>query len=227
MPTLNRNHSNASATFVLPGMVPELEEGFEFRNFVMDEPGPSNIPSTSTNTFQHSYDDIHHHSVPIVAQSAFHQAPIPGSPSHSVSSFASSSSSFSRRSSIGGSSRRPNHQTQTSAGTSWEYDRTPQLLKIDDGDDDGEDDDDEYEHGDGDGGEDLEHEEMHVVDEPPQALASIDLENDEPLYVNAKQYERILKRRAQRQRLEELGKVAKARKVRPLSDSLSPPPADT
>lgn len=101
------------------------------------------------------------------------------------------------------------------------------MLKIDDGDDDGEDDDDEYEHGDGDGGEDLEHEEMHVVDEPPQALASIDLENDEPLYVNAKQYERILKRRAQRQRLEELGKVAKARKVRPLSDSLSPPPADT
>lgn len=37
--------------------------------------------------------------------------------------------------------------------------------------------------------------------------------DEEPLYVNAKQYNRILKRRAQRTRLEELGRIAKARKV--------------
>lgn len=35
---------------------------------------------------------------------------------------------------------------------------------------------------------------------------------EEPLYVNAKQYHRILKRRAARARLEELNRVAKARK---------------
>ncbi|KAI8096410.1 CCAAT-binding transcription factor (CBF-B/NF-YA) subunit B-domain-containing protein [Halteromyces radiatus] len=35
---------------------------------------------------------------------------------------------------------------------------------------------------------------------------------DEPLYVNAKQYHRILKRRAARSRLEEMHRVAKARK---------------
>ena len=35
---------------------------------------------------------------------------------------------------------------------------------------------------------------------------------EEPLYVNAKQYHRILKRRAARARLEELHRVAKARK---------------
>ncbi|KAI8139557.1 CCAAT-binding transcription factor (CBF-B/NF-YA) subunit B-domain-containing protein [Fennellomyces sp. T-0311] len=40
---------------------------------------------------------------------------------------------------------------------------------------------------------------------PPEAV-------EEPLYVNAKQYHRILKRRAARARLEELNKVAKARK---------------
>jgi hypothetical protein len=35
---------------------------------------------------------------------------------------------------------------------------------------------------------------------------------EEPLYVNAKQYHRILKRREARARLEELNRVAKARK---------------
>ena len=36
---------------------------------------------------------------------------------------------------------------------------------------------------------------------------------EEPLYVNAKQYHRILKRRAARQRLEELNRLARSRKV--------------
>lgn len=43
--------------------------------------------------------------------------------------------------------------------------------------------------------------------QPPPASGG-----DEPLYVNAKQYHRILKRRAARARLEELHRVAKARK---------------
>jgi nuclear transcription factor Y alpha len=38
-------------------------------------------------------------------------------------------------------------------------------------------------------------------------------DNEEPLYVNAKQYHRILKRRAARQRLEELNRLARSRKV--------------
>ena len=39
--------------------------------------------------------------------------------------------------------------------------------------------------------------------------------DEEPLYVNAKQYYRILKRRVDRARLEEVHKLAKQRKVRP------------
>ncbi|KAI8332861.1 CCAAT-binding transcription factor (CBF-B/NF-YA) subunit B-domain-containing protein [Chlamydoabsidia padenii] len=37
-------------------------------------------------------------------------------------------------------------------------------------------------------------------------------QEEEPLYVNAKQYHRILKRRAARLRLEELNRIAKSRK---------------
>jgi hypothetical protein len=39
-------------------------------------------------------------------------------------------------------------------------------------------------------------------------------ENEEPLYVNAKQYHRILKRRMARARLEELNRLVRSRKVR-------------
>jgi hypothetical protein len=37
--------------------------------------------------------------------------------------------------------------------------------------------------------------------------------DEEPLYVNAKQYHRILKRRAARAKLEEMNRMAKIRKV--------------
>lgn len=42
----------------------------------------------------------------------------------------------------------------------------------------------------------------------------------EPLYVNAKQYHRILKRRMARARLEEMGRLSRERKVRPARASL-------
>jgi len=41
----------------------------------------------------------------------------------------------------------------------------------------------------------------------------LDGDNEEPLYVNAKQYHRILKRRIARQRLEELNRLSRSRKV--------------
>lgn len=54
--------------------------------------------------------------------------------------------------------------------------------------------------------------------------------DEEPLYVNAKQYYRILKRRVARARLDEVHKLAKQRKVRPTpivrnssTDRLFPP----
>jgi len=48
---------------------------------------------------------------------------------------------------------------------------------------------------------------------PPTTSASSDVPLDEePLYVNAKQYHRILKRRAARARLEELHRLSKERK---------------
>jgi hypothetical protein len=40
-----------------------------------------------------------------------------------------------------------------------------------------------------------------------------DADNEEPLYVNAKQYHRILKRRTARARLEELNRLSRSRKV--------------
>ncbi|CEP16753.1 hypothetical protein [Parasitella parasitica] len=45
---------------------------------------------------------------------------------------------------------------------------------------------------------------------PPTQIA--DQSSEEPLYVNAKQYHRILKRRAARAKLEELNKLSRARK---------------
>jgi hypothetical protein len=50
-----------------------------------------------------------------------------------------------------------------------------------------------------------------VAGTPSQAV--VPPQEDEPLYVNAKQYHRILKRRAVRARLEEQNRLAKQRKV--------------
>lgn len=44
-------------------------------------------------------------------------------------------------------------------------------------------------------------------------VAGGDEDNEEPLYVNAKQYHRILKRRMARARLEELNRLVRSRKV--------------
>lgn len=54
------------------------------------------------------------------------------------------------------------------------------------------------------------------------AQASGDPIDEEPLYVNAKQYHRILKRRAARARLEELRRLSKERKVRFSTDDGQP-----
>jgi hypothetical protein len=51
------------------------------------------------------------------------------------------------------------------------------------------------------------HQDQDSANEQDQAL------DEEPLYVNAKQYHRILKRRAARARLEELGRLSRQRKV--------------
>lgn len=57
----------------------------------------------------------------------------------------------------------------------------------------------------------------HQVEDPvavPVSEEFLDKTGDEePLYVNAKQYHRILKRRQTRQRLEELNRISKERKV--------------
>lgn len=64
-----------------------------------------------------------------------------------------------------------------------------------------------------------EHEELVKMEDGPDVLLEegADVDNEEPLYVNAKQYHRILKRRAARQRLEELNRLARSRKVSALS----------
>jgi nuclear transcription factor Y alpha len=59
-------------------------------------------------------------------------------------------------------------------------------------------------------------EELVKVD-PNQAEEGVgeegDADDQEPLYVNAKQYHRIVKRRAARARLEELNRLVRSRKV--------------
>jgi hypothetical protein len=70
------------------------------------------------------------------------------------------------------------------------------------------------------------HHDHHKSADPNPFQAS----EDEPLYVNAKQYHRILKRRAARARLEEMNRLHKERKVSPracallISAPLLPPP---
>jgi hypothetical protein len=56
---------------------------------------------------------------------------------------------------------------------------------------------------------------------PPHALQSSPPIDDEPLYVNAKQYYRILKRRVARARLEEVHRLSQKRKVTSLSTPYS------
>lgn len=49
--------------------------------------------------------------------------------------------------------------------------------------------------------------------EPGEEIGEAEADNEEPLYVNAKQYHRILKRRLARARLEELNRLVRSRKV--------------
>jgi hypothetical protein len=246
----------AAQTFVMPGVLPELEEGFEFRNFVMDEPGTSANGGPSA-IAGHHHQHGHHlaraqsvngsgYSFPAgqpqahashpgqlhQAQPQQHHQPQqrphgrypakpPGSPAGSTSSFASSSSSAYTHRSTGGnagassSSRIPadgrlaQGRPDVGNGVPWGTysSASGQAFSVVE--------DDEYDFMDDDDDDDDDPQAaiQSVVATSHQPPLPIDIENDEPLYVNAKQYERILKRRAQRLRLEELGKVAKARKV--------------
>ena len=54
----------------------------------------------------------------------------------------------------------------------------------------------------------------------PAAATSIAAAEDEPLYVNAKQYHRILKRRAARAKFDAELKAARAKKVNTLIDEM-------
>lgn len=62
-----------------------------------------------------------------------------------------------------------------------------------------------------------EEEEEEVVEAPPPNESGA-----QPFFVNAKQYHRIIKRRAARLRLEEMGRLHRQRKVSPLSPPLCP-----
>lgn len=57
------------------------------------------------------------------------------------------------------------------------------------------------------------HHHTHPSETQEDELGADDEQDEEPLYVNAKQYHRILKRRAARARLEEMNRVVKERKV--------------
>jgi hypothetical protein len=52
---------------------------------------------------------------------------------------------------------------------------------------------------------------------PAQAAVASEPTEEEPLYVNAKQYNRILKRRAARAKLESEGRIPRERKVRTIA----------
>lgn len=56
---------------------------------------------------------------------------------------------------------------------------------------------------------------QHDVFHPPEPALDDPSVDEEPLYVNAKQYFRILKRRVARARLEEVHRLSRQRKVRP------------
>lgn len=56
-------------------------------------------------------------------------------------------------------------------------------------------------------------EEEYADEERDELDEGGEVDNEEPLYVNAKQYHRILKRRLARARLEELNRLSRSRKV--------------
>nr|XP_019012746.1 nuclear transcription factor Y subunit alpha [Kwoniella pini CBS 10737]OCF51527.1 nuclear transcription factor Y subunit alpha [Kwoniella pini CBS 10737] len=91
------------------------------------------------------------------------------------------------------------HHQSTSNGGSFILDGED-YLQHDDDDDDEEDDLVKIENGESDEAQ------------PQDEGGDVDVDNEEPLYVNAKQYHRILKRRLARARLEELNRLVRSRK---------------